>query len=289
MGRWQRWRKSLKTSDLFHPLAVRGNTLRPGGLTLTRSAVEFCALGRDDLVLDAGCGYGATTRSLCEEYGIMAVGVDLSQEMVTRAKENISARGDREDPWLHSVQNSESECQLREPQFVRSRLPLLPFRSSRFKALFCECVLSLIQERQQCLGEFFRILENSGWLILTDLYIKETQYTSKFSAKLPAETISPHQGNQKSLKASCLDGAMTISSLTRAVEEAGFQIDLAEDHTALLRELAGQMVFDHGSLDNFWKKLTGNLCSRSLAGACRREDMTPGYCMIIASKHDDYS
>lgn len=236
--------------------AVSGSTLRPGGLTLTESAVDICGFDQTHLVLDAGCGGGTTTRHLWEKYQIRSMGTDLELKL----------------PWDAAVENSVGNRFFR-PGFARSRLPALPFKSRVFNGIFCECVLSLIPDKQTCLAEFFRLLKTNGKLVLTDLYIPEL-----FEAK-----IAPMRGVQPT---SCIDGALTIIDLIGTIERAGFKVDIIEDHTRLLRQLAGQMVFEHGSLNNFWEKVTGSICDNSLSQACRTGSFRPGYCMIIAGKYE---
>jgi SAM-dependent methyltransferase len=56
--------------------------------------VAFAALGRDARVLDAGCGPGIVAEAFLEE-GHRVQGVDLSAEMVRRARERCARFGDR--------------------------------------------------------------------------------------------------------------------------------------------------------------------------------------------------
>lgn len=232
---------------------VTGQTLRPGGLMLTRRAVEICDFGQHDLVLDAGCGYGMTTRYLREEYHIPAVGLDAAFDMADRAyKKNSGPR-------------------FVIPGFIQSILPGIPFRSRAFAGIFCECVLSLIPDKKKCLNEFFRILKKNGKLVLTDLYIPK-----RFEKSI----------SQRETPVSCLDGAITLQDMIKIIEAAGFQIDIMEDHTQLLKQLAGQMVFEHGSLNHFWEKLSGTVCDSTVSQACRAGFLKPGYCMMIAGKYE---
>jgi ubiquinone/menaquinone biosynthesis C-methylase UbiE len=237
--------------------AVSGSTLRPGGLTLTESAVDICGFDQTHLVLDAGCGSGTTTRHLWERYRIRSMGTDLELKL----------------PWNAGMETP-GETRLFSPGFARSRLPDLPFKSRVFNGVFCECVFSLIPDKQTCLAEFFRVLKTNGKLVLTDLYIPEL-----FAAKIDfMRGLHP--------PTSCIDGALTMMALIRIIERAGFKIDIIEDHTRLLKQLAGQMVFEHGSLNNFWEKVTGSICDNSLSQACRTGVFRPGYCMIIAGKYE---
>jgi len=228
-------------------ISVTGHTLRPGGLTLTQQAVDFCGFNKKDLVLDAGCGYGMTPRFLHEEYGIKAMGTDAAPDMMAQARVKIPER------------------------LVQSRIPELPFRPGTFNGIFCECVLSLVQEKEACLKEFFRLLAQNGKLVLTDLYI-------------PHRFKPLSRGCEK--PGSCLEGAVTILKLIHIVEAAGFKIELMEDHTKLLKQLAGQMVFEHGSLRNFQDRLSRTICNKQIIDACQAKNLKPGYCMMVAGKYE---
>ncbi|WP_022666527.1 DVU_1556 family methyltransferase [Desulfospira joergensenii] len=230
---------------------VTGHTLRPGGLMLTSRAVDFCGFDPGARVLDAGCGYGMTARYLSDRFGIRALGADLGLDMLEMA---AAKSGDR-------------------IPFAQVKLPFLPFGSGSLDGIFSECVFSLIREKERCLEEFLRCLRRNGKLILTDLYIPQ-----RFAGMEP-ETRNPSQAF------SCLDGALPILDLIRTIEDAGFQIDIIEDHTRLLKQLAGQMIFEHGSLDRFWEKTDARICDSGLASSCRSGRLRPGYCMIIAGKY----
>ena len=231
-----------------------GRALRPGGLALTRMAVDFCGFDQDARILDAGCGYGMTCRYLFEDHGIRAVGMDM--EMDSRLK----------SPVKHP------EGRTIAPWFVQGWMPAFPFRSGTFNGIFCECVLSLVPDKTACLAEFFRVLKKNGKLVLTDLYIPE---------RYKPAPVPDHDGGTP---ASCLDGALTILSLIQSLEAAGFTITLMEDHTPYLKQMIGQMVFEYGSLDRVWERLPGAAGAGSIA--CRSGRLKPRYGMIIAEKYE---
>ncbi|MBU0972242.1 MAG: methyltransferase domain-containing protein [Proteobacteria bacterium] len=238
-------------------ISVTGYTLRPGGFSLTQNAVDVCGFDRDDQILDAGCGYGMTGRYLFEEYGIRAMATDVAEDMVRRTRLKHTAT----PGWDAGI--------------VQSRIPALPFRSGTFNGIFCECVLSLIPDKKTCLDEFFRILKKNGRLVLTDLYIPE-RYKN-----LAAQNTTGTQEIR-----SCLDGAVTLMSLIRLVESAGFTVEMIEDHTQYLKQMAGQMVFEHGSLNNFWDTVSGTLCNTRVSSACKAGQLKPGYYMMIAARYE---
>lgn len=242
---------SLKTLSTALPI------LRPGGLALTRRAVGICGFRAGDRVLDAGCGYGITAHYLAGRYNLSVTAVDIDPLKIKKSGPQPSGEHNTEsaDPGI---------C------FLIARLPAGPFKSRSYTGIICECVLSLVPDKASCLAEFHRILEPGGRLIVTDLYLKEP------NRNRPAFGHSP--------LISCLDGAVSIDEIRDMTTAAGFEIVRIEDHTRLLNQMAGQMIFDHGSLD----RLTG-LLPRNLKPLPARERQSKGcpktgYMMMTAIK-----
>jgi len=123
--------------------AVAGDTLRPGGFSLTDRAAELIGVIPGWRVLDVGSGLGATVERLRSRFGADAWGVESSGAQIERGggANVIQAQGDA-----------------------------LPFQSEDFEAVFCECVLSLFADPQKGLAEFYRILQPQGYLVLADLH-----------------------------------------------------------------------------------------------------------------------
>jgi arsenite methyltransferase len=191
---------------------VTGPVLRPGGLALTNRAVELCGFAPGDLVLDLGCGLGASADHLAGEYGLRALGLDLSAQMLAEAH---SAH-----PGLPLMQAS---------------APAIPLTDASLDGVFCECVLSLTGEPSRVLRECHRVLKPGGRLILSDIYLREP---------LAADDCLPVGG--------CLGGAMSRGELLAMAVESGLEILKWEDHSAYLRELTAQLVWTHGSAAAFW-------------------------------------
>lgn len=96
-------------------------------------------------VLDAGCGTGAYTGWLLEQ-GADVIGIDASSGMLDRAHERF---GDR--------------ATLQQADFTDP----LPFDDGAFDGVVSVLVLSYIEDWQQVLGEFARVLDDGGFLVLT--------------------------------------------------------------------------------------------------------------------------
>lgn len=152
---------------------------------------------------------------------------------------------------------------------VQAMAQTLPFRSGSFSALFCECVLSLTPDMAVSLAEFRRVLESGGVLVLCDIYPRETKYS------LQMKEIPLACGFRRAV------GREAVETL---VAKAGFDRLLWEDLSQVLTQLAGQAVFDHGSLENFWAQVFGQDC-RTARETCETiRASRPGYFRIIAEK-----
>lgn len=109
-----------------------------------------------------------------------------------------------------------------QPGLVQGFGDRLPFRAGAFDALFCECVYSLFEDRPGGLAEFHRVLKPGGFLVLSDLFASG----------------SPASGG-----ASCADRAASLDETASLVRDSGFTLDVLEDHSAHLRDLAARLAW----------------------------------------------
>ena len=176
-----------------------GNTLRPGGFALTDRAAEILGVLPGWRVLDVGCGLGGTVGRLRSRYGAHAWGVDFSMEQLADA-DGL-------------------------PGLIRAKGDCLPFRTGTFNAVFCECVLSLLDDRVEALAEFARVLKPGGYLVLTDLY--------------SGDGCACHGD-------SCATRAASLAEVRGLLSGHGFTVTMAEDHSPHLRDLAARLVWVGG-------------------------------------------
>ncbi len=224
--------------------AVTGPTIRPGGLTLTERALAYCSLPTEAAVLDVGCGNGATVAHLRHEHGLKAFGLDASGRL------------------LGTGRNATDGLPL-----IRGRAEALPFADSCLAAIFCECVLSLVSAPQAALGEWRRALAPRGYLVVSDLY-----------ARNGGREVRPESGALMS----CLAGVTGSRRLYERMRTAGFEVLLFEDHTPLLRRLAAQLVWAHGSMAAFWKAVGGGC-----GDGCLDQGGRSGYYLMVARRGAD--
>lgn len=224
-----------------------GETLRPGGFTLTHKAVNFCALDTNARVLDIGCGRGATLNYLYRTFGIQAVGIDPSITLLEQAL--------AKNPWA---------------KLIQTKAEAIDFASDSFECLFAECTLSLMDDLDAVLRQAYRVLSPKGWFVITDVYAKNPEHIASLEAF----------GTQ-----TCMRGIHDLKTLQCRLEALGFTIALLEDCSEYLKALMVKIVFEHGSMEQFWKKTSGGSESTS---CCFFSDSLkrckPGYFILIARK-----
>jgi SAM-dependent methyltransferase len=212
--------------------AVTGPTIRPGELTLTRQAANYCHLGKGDRVLDVGCGTGATAAFLSYHYGTTVTGLDFSSVLLAEARQQ------------HPALN-----------LMRGDGMALPVQTAHVNAIYCECVCSLLPDPNLAMKEFHRVLKVGGHLIISDLYWRMNDETP---LSLPDGV------------GGCLKGAVNRQTMERRIETAGFEIVLWEDHSKMLKSLAAQLVWAGVSLGAWWVvDCTSHICNGGRhAGYC---------------------
>jgi arsenite methyltransferase len=226
--------------------AVTGPVIRPGGFGLTDRGMAYCHLSPGARVLDIGCGAGAVVDYLRRRYDLNAMGVDLSAVLVKEGSLNYEGL-----------------------PLARGRAEQLPSSDDSFGAVVCECMLSLCPDPHAVLQEIRRVLMPGGVLILTDVYAREPGDSQWMN------DVSVH---------CCLQGAVSREIVERRMADAGFDLELWEDHSPLLKQLAAQLVWTYGSLDAFWSAFgKADATEKTNAGgaACSSR---PGYYLAVARK-----
>lgn len=192
--------------------------LRPGGLDLTRKALEIAAFPVGSRLLDIGCGCGKTADFLAAECGMEALGIDISEEMIAKAK----------------ARNSSLEVQV-------GSVYRLPYESNSLDGVLAECVFSLFEDKPLALEQIRRVLVPGGKLIISDLYIREN---ARSFAHLPMVT--------------CINGITSQEAVCREVTAAGFKLKEWHDETSIYKSFLAGLIMNYGSMSAFWESVLGS-------------------------------
>ena len=191
----------MQASLYEHPVwqSVPEQVMRPGGLTITEQALACCDLQSGMRVLDVGCGAGATLRHITAKYGAAGVGVDVSAELIARARQT--------SPQL---------------SWMRSRSENLPFANESMDVILSECTLSIF-EMESALSECARTLKHGGYLIVSDLYVRNENGVEALR-QLPSGT--------------CISAAMPKNQILEKIERCGLQVSTWQDCSETLKEFS---------------------------------------------------
>ena len=232
------------TAPSEHPLYEAGiwqelndGLRRPGGLGLTEHAADLAGVRTPQVsrLLDVGCGAGITAGYLQSRFGMDLWGVDSSDLLLGEARRRFP------------------RC-----RFITADAGALPFEDCFFDAVIAECSLSLCPDLSAVLSGIRRVLGAGGRLIITDMYDKGAE-----------EHHPSHPGR------SCLQNLRMLSEWRECLEGARFSLLHHEDRSHDLASLAAKIVFEYGSLGEFYSAM-------GVAGAgCGSR---PGYFLIIAQK-----
>lgn len=194
------------------PYSSQTNKFSPSAPT--QKIIECIHKSDKKEILDLGCGMGTTLIKLVKEYkkGELFIGVDFSDQMIKRAREN-------------SLELSK-ELQEKLGFFVTD-VQELPYMNNKFDLIYSECVLNLVPNRDKVMSEVNRVLKPGGTFIYTDFA----------SLKPVPEEIR----RNLSLVSGCRAGSIMLEENISLMKEYGFSnvkyIDFTEDKNKRYSEL----------------------------------------------------
>jgi arsenite methyltransferase len=137
--------KPVENMNYFELLAWLGiGSSHPGGFPATEKNLAELQVGSDEYVLDAGCGSGLTACHLAKNVGCKIMAVDLSPQMIEKARERAKREG-----VAHLV------------EFKVADVYNLPFSSNRFDLVMGESI-TVFLDKVKVYKEFLRVLKPGG-------------------------------------------------------------------------------------------------------------------------------
>jgi arsenite methyltransferase len=239
----------LQNKNLYECTVMQdalGDTLRPGGFEITKKAVEFCKFKAEDIILDLGCGKGATIKYLHDNYKIKAKGLDISKNLAEEAKRL----------------NKDAEI-------VISSGDKIPFENESFKGVFAECTLSLMNDLEKTIKEVYRVIKPGGWFVISDIYANKPEYLDE----LKSYSVN-----------TCLKAPHDLNRLKELLNDKGFDILFEEKEDEYFKQLVIKIIFQYGSMESFWNAsdACSSLDAQKFQSALKKSKL--GYFLMIAHK-----
>lgn len=208
-----------------------------------RIAALLAPYGRSTF-LDAGCGDGAQTVRLAKR-GYPVVALDFSEYVLGRAKENVAAHR-----LGHGV------------RFERGSLLALPFPDGAFRFVLCWSVLMHIPEVEQAIGELARVVEENGFLVVSEdnMWSLESTLARLARRVLGRALVRRLRGKEPARMRMSRAGAeywrQTEAGplLCREARISWLVAQLARHGLVLRKRMAGQLVERHASSGRAWIK-----------------------------------
>lgn len=155
--------------------------------------VRLAELKQGEKVLDLGCGAGIDVFLAANKVGPEGhvLGIDMTSEMIERAKENAKARG------------------YTNVEFGLSKIENLPLEDESVDVVTSNCVINLSESKKAVFEEIHRVLKPGGRLSIADIIT---------IGKMPEELKK-----DSTLYCSCVTGAMEKEDYLRTIQGAGFR------------------------------------------------------------------
>jgi ubiquinone/menaquinone biosynthesis C-methylase UbiE len=171
----------------------------------------IAALRPGEVVLDLGSGGGLDCFLAARQVGESGrvIGVDMTPEMVSRARENARQGG------------------YANVEFRLGEIEHLPVADASVDVVLSNCVINLSPDKPSVYREAFRALKPGGRLAVSDVVA---------TAPLPDE-----MRQDRALLCGCVAGAMIVADLADLLREVGFgeiAIHTKEESRAFIREWA---------------------------------------------------
>ncbi len=185
---------STKVKDIGYSEGELNNLLGDSNVTSfgCGNPLAFSEVREGDVVLDLGPGAGLDLLIAARKVGPsgQVIGVDMTDEMISKAKENIKVAG---------VKNVEVRKGLIEN---------LPVESSSVDWVISNCVINLSPEKEKVFSEIARVLKPGGRMIVSDIV---------------AENISEWMRENKGLYSACISGAISEEEYLSGLRKVGLE------------------------------------------------------------------
>lgn len=204
-GENERIAKSIGYSDEEIRLAGEANMGLGCGNPTGMGEIE-----KGETVLDLGSGTGLDCFLAAEKVGKTGkvIGVDMTEEMVKRARENAQKQG------------------YSNVEFKIGDIENLPVEDNSIDVIISNCVVNLVPDKPKVFREVYRALRKGGRMYISDIVL--------------LDNLTQEQKEDEELIAGCVGGALLRNDYLRIIKEAGFKVRiLSEDKDISKRQYRG--------------------------------------------------
>lgn len=168
--------------------------------------LAFGKIKKGDIVLDLGSGAGVDAILAARKVGEKGkvIGVDMTEEMVKKAKENAKKQG------------------VKNVDFMLGEIENLPIKDNSVDTIVTNCVINLTPDKAKTFSEAYRVLKPGGKIYLSDIVL--------------LEELTEEQRNDKELIAGCVAGALLKDDYLNKIKDAGFKVRILYENKKISKE-----------------------------------------------------
>lgn len=174
----------------------------------------IASLKEGDIVLDLGSGAGFDVFLAAKKIGPTgkAIGVDMTDEMLKKARENAKKGG------------------FTNVEFKKGDIENLPIENNSIDVVISNCVINLAPDKLKVFKETYRVLKTGGRLMVSDVVLVKP---------LPQDLL-----DDKDLLIGCVSGAILKDKYLDLLKQAGFSdITIHKEIPAFLPEYGLSITF----------------------------------------------
>ena len=176
--------------------------------------LAIASLKEGEVVIDLGSGAGFDAFLAAGRVGEAGkvIGLDMTEEMVKRAKENAK------------------KGKFANVEFKQGDIEDLPFEDDSVDVIISNCVINLAPNKENVFKEAYRVLKKGGRLMISDIVLAKS---------LPGELK-----NDEKLLVGCVGGAILKRDYLNLLKKAGFSnIEIHGEVPAFLEDYAISITF----------------------------------------------
>ena len=162
--------------------------------------LAFGEINEGDVVLDLGSGAGFDSFIASKKVGVTGkvIGVDMTQEMIEKAKENAEKYG------------------FNNVEFRYGDIENLPIENDSIDVIISNCVINLSPDKLMVFKEAYRVLKKTGKMFVSDIVL--------------LEELTDEQRKNEELIAGCVGGALLKENYLEIIKKAGFNVRIVSEN-----------------------------------------------------------
>ena len=172
-----------------------------------------------DIVLDLGSGAGFDAFLAAKKVGEQGkvIGVDMTEEMIVKAKELALKYG------------------YRNVEFRTGEIENLPIDDNSVDIIISNCVINLVPDKLKVFKEAYRVLKKDGKMYISDIVL--------------LDELSESQRNNEELIAGCVGGAVLKDKYIDTIKEANLKVNILNENKEISKKQYQGLPLESMSLE----------------------------------------